>query len=105
MGLTLSTPSLVYSYCHESDIFYSPCSVSYVAEYKEARQTWEEARKRYWFQEAGGTFELGNLEPWTSYNIRSATIDIKYVQLSFFVTCTQLINFNKQYEVYDCDRK
>ena len=68
--------------------------MSYVAEYKEARQTWEEARKRYWFQEAGGTFELGNLEPWTSYNIRSATIDIKYVQLSFFVTCTQLINFN-----------
>ena len=47
-------------------------AVSYVAEYKEARQTWDEARKRYWFQEAGGTFELGNLEPWTSYNIRSA---------------------------------
>ena len=48
--------------------------MSYVAEYKEARQTWEEARKRYWFQEAGagGTFELGNLEPWASYNIRSA---------------------------------
>ena len=48
------------------------CAVSYVAEYKEARQTWREARRRYWFQEAGGTFELGNLEPWTSYNIRSA---------------------------------
>ena len=56
--------------CFKSRILYW-CSVSYVAEYKEARQGWEEARKRYWFQEAGGSFELGNLEPWTSYNIRS----------------------------------
>jgi len=44
--------------------------LSYVAEYKEARQSWKEARKRYWFQDSGGTFELGNLKPWTSYNIR-----------------------------------
>ena len=44
--------------------------MSYVAEYKEARQSWKEAEKRYWFKDLGGSFELGNLKPWTSYNIR-----------------------------------
>ena len=28
------------------------------------------SRKRYWFQQTEGTFELGNLQPWKSYDIR-----------------------------------
>ena len=44
--------------------------ISYVAEYKEARQDWRDAKKRFWFQENDGSFELGNLKPWTSYQIR-----------------------------------
>ena len=43
---------------------------SYIAQYKESRQAWSEARKRYWFQQSEGTFELGNLQPWKSYDIR-----------------------------------
>ena len=43
---------------------------SYIAEYKDTKQSWEEARKRYWFQQTEGTFELGNLQPWKSYDIR-----------------------------------
>ena len=43
---------------------------SYIAQYKESRQTWSESRKRYWFHQSEGTFELGNLQPWKSYDIR-----------------------------------
>ena len=71
--------------------------MSYVAEYKEARQTWDEARKRYWFQEAGGTFELGNLEPWTSYNIRSAQIDINPIQQSSNVFLDLVVQMTWEY--------
>ena len=60
---------------------------SYIAEYKEARQSWKEARRRFWFHGeydsdiwnkkrvlyvAGPdvSFELRDLEAWTSYDIR-----------------------------------
>ena len=43
---------------------------SYIAEYKDTKQSWEESRKRYWFHQSEGTFELGNLQPWKSYDIR-----------------------------------
>ena len=43
---------------------------SYIAQYKESRQSWSESRKRYWFHQSEGTFELGNLQPWKSYDIR-----------------------------------
>ena len=43
---------------------------SYIAQYKESRQSWAESRKRYWFHQSEGTFELGNLQPWKSYDIR-----------------------------------
>jgi len=43
---------------------------SFTAEYKEARQSWAEARRRNWFRSQEGRFLLEELKPWTSYHLR-----------------------------------
>lgn len=67
--------------------------VSYVAEYKESRQSWKEAKKRFWFQGSEGSFELGNLQPWTSYQIRFAVCVVSCNDKNRVVTSAMKLRF------------